>query len=191
VIARRGDADVGYVVYRQRATLLGGVATGRAEIVELIGVDPHAEASLWRYMVSLDLFPRVTWWNAPVDDALAWRVEDARRIVRTPSDTLWLRVEDVSAALGARSYAIDGGLRLAVDGATWELVARDGRGHAEPTAQPAELQMSRATLGALYLGGTSASRLARAGLVTGAAAAIARADALFGWTTAPWCPEVF
>lgn len=191
VLVRRGGAPVGYVAYRQRPGAIGGVAEGKVEIIELVGIDAHAEASLWRYVLALDLHPHVAWWNAPVDEALPWRVDDARRIARTPGDTLWLRIEDVAAALGARGYATDGALRLAVDGATWQLVARDGRGHAEPTTQAAEVHVSRATLGALYLGGTPASRLARAGLVTGDGAAIARADALFASAIAPWCAEVF
>lgn len=190
-IARRGGAAVGYVAYRQRPGAIGGVAEGKIEIIELMGVDAHAEASLWRHVLALDLHPHVTWWNAPVDEALPWRVDDARRIARMSNDTLWLRIEDVAAALAARGYTTDGALRIAVDGVTWQLVTRDGRGHAEPTPQPAELHVSRATLSSLYLGATPASRLARAGLVTGDAAAITRADALFASAIAPWCPEVF
>ncbi|MDX2088578.1 MAG: GNAT family N-acetyltransferase [Kofleriaceae bacterium] len=191
VIARREGANVGYVAYRQRPGFLGGVPSGKAEINELVGIDAQAEAALWRYMLALDLHPHVTWWNAPVDNTLTWLVEDQRPILRTPSDTLWLRVEDVPATLAARRYSLDGTLRFAIDDTTWQLAVQGGQGHCEPTAQPAELRLSRAMLGALFLGGTTASQLHRAGRIIGDAGAIARADQLFASAYAPWCPEVF
>ena len=46
-------------------------------------------------------------------------------------------------------------------------------------------------LGALYLGGTAAWPLARAGRIEGSAAAVARADAMFAWNPKPWAPEVW
>jgi predicted acetyltransferase len=191
VIARRAGANVGYVVYRQRPGFLSGMPAGKAEINELVGIDAQAEATLWRYMLSLDLHPHVTWWNAPVDDSLVWLVDNPRAIARSPSDTLWLRVEDVAATLAARTYPTDGALRFAIEDTTWQLSVRDGHGHCEPTTLAPELRLSRALLGTLYLGGTTASQLARAGYIAGAPAAIARADQLFASAYAPWCPEVF
>jgi hypothetical protein len=47
-------------------------------------------------------------------------------------------------------------------------------------------------LGSLYLGGVRASELALAGLVTQRTpGALQRADALFGWPVAPFCPTHF
>ena len=43
----------------------------------------------------------------------------------------------------------------------------------------------------LYLGGVRATTLARAGRIEGSRPALARADALFAWSLAPSCPEVF
>ncbi len=193
VVASRAGELVGYVQFRQRAGSMGGVPSGKLEIVELIGVDARAEASLWQLVLRADLFPRVSWRNAPVDDPLPWIVTDVRRVRRSRVDTLWLRIEDVAAALAARRYAADGVLRLDVDGATWELAATGG-GHARCTAAdpgaPA-LRLSRPALGSLYLGGVSASQLARGGAIHGEPAAIALADRLFASSVAPWCPEVF
>lgn len=191
VLARRGDELVGYIAYRQRGGFTDGVPSGKAEIIELVGVDPRAEATLWRFALSLDLFPHVTWWNAPTDDPLVWLVDNPRRIKRVRTDTLWLRIEDVPAALSARTYAGDGTLRFAVDDATWEVVVEAGRAHVTPTTGSAQLRLDRATLASLYLGCASASQLARAELVHGDAAAIATADRVFASATAPWCPEVF
>ena len=43
----------------------------------------------------------------------------------------------------------------------------------------------------MYLGGVSASVLARAGRIEGSPAALRLADALFAWHTAPWCADEF
>ncbi len=192
VIARRGDELVGYLQYRQRNAWTDGVASGKIEIVELIGVDARSEATLWQFALQIDLFPNVTWWNAPVDDVLAWSVADGRQVKRRRVDGLWIRIDDVPAALTARTYAADGELRLCVDGATFELVVEGGRAvRCAPSTGAPELELPRATLGALYLGGVPASRLARAALVSGTTEVLARADRMLTTTIAPWCPELF
>jgi predicted acetyltransferase len=192
VAARAGEL-VGYLQFRQRAGSTNGLPAGQLEIVELLATDARAAATLWQLALRADLFPRVTWWNAPTDDPLPWMVTDARRIRRRRVDTLWLRLDDVAAALAARRYAADGALRLAVDGAAWELTVSDGGrarcAPAEPEA-PA-LRLSRPALGSIYLGGASASQLACAGALHGDPAAVAMADRLFASASAPWCPEVF
>jgi predicted acetyltransferase len=195
VAAARGGELVGYVQFRQRPVWIAGAPAGAVEIVELLGIDARAEATLWRFALRVDLFPRVTWWNAPVDDPLPWMVADGRRVKRLRTDTLWLRLEDVPAALGARRYPADGTLRLALDGEAWELTVTDGRARCttlDPAAAPhAALRLSRPALGSLYLGCVPASQLARAGAVQGEPAVLAVADRLFASPVAPWCPEVF
>jgi predicted acetyltransferase len=192
VAARAGEL-VGYLQFRQRPGFTDGLPSGSLEIIELLGVDARAEATLWRLALRADLFPRVKWWNAPTDDLLPWILTDARRVRRRRTDTLWLRLDDIPAALAARRYAAEGTLRLEVEGAAWEL-AVDGDGRARCTAaEPAApaLRLSRPALGSLYLGGVSAALLARAGAVHGDLAAIAAADRLFASPIAPWCPEIF
>lgn len=191
VIARRDGEVVGYLAYRQRPGFTDGLPSGKVEIIELHAIDARAEASLWKLALSIDLFPTVTWWCAPADCPLPWMVSDWRRIHRTRFDSLWLRIEDIPAALAARRYSLDGSLRIAVDGTTWELVVAGGEGRCARTSGAAQLAMELPTLGSLYLGGTPASTLARAELVRGEAAAITMADCLFGSVSAPWCPEVF
>jgi predicted acetyltransferase len=191
VLAQRGGEPVGYVQFRQRSKFVDGLPAGRVDIIELLGIDPRAEATLWRFALQVDLFPTVTWWNAPPDDALAWMVTDPRRIVRRRTDTLWLRIEDIPRTLAARHYDRDATLRLRVDDDTWELAVDGGRARCTATTRDADLRMPRAVLGALYLGGVSASRLARAGRLQGDPAAVAIADRVFASAIAPWCPEVF
>jgi predicted acetyltransferase len=82
-------------------------------------------------------------------------------------------------------------LRFSVEGTTYELVVEDGRGTCAPTPRETELVIERTALGSLCLGGFSATRLARAGGITGDARAIATADRLFASAIAPWCAEVF
>jgi predicted acetyltransferase len=191
VIARRGGEDVGYVAYRQRSKFTDGLPDGSVEIIELHAMDTRAEASLWKFAMSIDLFPKVTWWCAPVDCPLPWMLADWRRPQRQRFDNLWLRIEDIPAALALRTYPQDGRLRFAVEGVTWELVVTDGKGRCSRTTDAPQLSFDRTTLGSLYLGGTSASTLASADLVRGDATAITTANCLFGSGVAPWCPEIF
>lgn len=191
VLARRGDELVGYLVFRQRGGFTDGIASGKTEINELIAIDSRAEATLWRLALGMDLYPTVSWWNAPVDDSLPWLIGDSRRVKCQRADNLWLRIDDVAAALGARRYPADGRIRFEIDGASWELAVVDGRGRCAPTTHTPELRLDRASLGALFLGGTSATQLARAELVRGEPSAIAAADRLFASAIAPWCPEIF
>ncbi len=191
VLARRDGAPVGYLVYRQKGGFEPSRPAGKVDINELVGIDPRAELSLWQFALRVDLFPNVAWWNAPVDDGLAWAVTDQRRVQRRRTDCLWLQIENVPAALAARTYGTDGALRFSIDGATWELAVDAGRGRCSPTARAAQLELAPTTLGSLYLGGVSATQLSRAGLVRGDAATLLLADRMFGSPLAPWCPEVF
>ena len=59
------------------------------------------------------------------------------------------------------------------------------------TTGPADISLHARDLGAVYLGGTRLLTLAQAGRVEGDAAAIALADAMFGWHPAPYSSEVF
>lgn len=190
-VARRGGAPVGYVAYRQRLAFEHGVATGSVEIVELVAVDDVAEASLWRYLATIDLFPNLRWWNAPVDALVPWLASDPRHVRRDRTDALWLRIEDVDATLAARRYGADGTLRLEVEGAVHELTVADGVARASRTERAPDLRLDRASLGAVYLGGDAPSTLARIGRVRGEPAAIELADRMFRTSRAPWCAEQF
>jgi predicted acetyltransferase len=196
VVVRRGEELVGYLVYRQRSKFTDGIPDGRVEINELLAVDAQAEATLWRFALSIDLFPTVAWWNAPADSALPWLVSDMRRIKSRRGDALWLRIDDIPATLAARRYANDGQLCFVLTDAEgnpprYELVVEDGVGRCTPTTRGPGVAFSTRTLSTLFLGCASASQLARAGLVQGRPDTILDADRLFYSPVAPWCPEVF
>jgi predicted acetyltransferase len=114
-------------------------------------------------------------------------------------DDLWARIVDVPAALATRRYAVPGDLVLEVTdafmpevGGRYHLAAGPSATTCEPTRAAAELELSIADLGALYLGGVRLATLARAGRVRElAAGALARADVLFAAERAPWCGTPF
>lgn len=195
VLARRGSEPTGWLVYRQRAKWNDGIPEGAVEIVELIAIDAIAEQSLWHYATNIDLFPHLSWWNAPVDSLLPWLTPQRRHLARRRMDTLWLRPADVAAALAGRAYAAEDRLVIAVRDAdqveTYVLEASGDGARCTRTEAAAEVHLDRAALGSIYLGGVHATLLARAGRISGSAEAVARADRLFAWPAAPWCPEIF
>lgn len=195
VVTRRGDELTGYAMFRQQLGFADGRPAGSLEVEELLAIDPIAEATLWHHVTHVDLFPKITYWNAPTDALAPWLALDRRNVVRRRrDDTLWLRLVDVAGALAARRYQNDGTLRLAVIDASrgrWELTVDGGIGRCEATTAPAELELELAALGSIYLGGFAPSLLARAGHIRGSSDALAKADRIFSWPIAPWCAEVF
>jgi predicted acetyltransferase len=110
---------------------------------------------------------------------------------------LWLRPLDVPAFLAARRYATADRLVLEVrdevrpDGAAAGRFLLEGGpdgASCVPTTSAPDLVLDPAALGAISLGGTPATALARAGLVEErAAGALGRADQLFAADRAPFC----
>jgi predicted acetyltransferase len=197
-IAFEGDRPTGYVTYRQKSDWGEGIPNGRLEVVEMIGLNPEARRALWHLVGNVDLYPNVKWWNAPVDFALPWEVANPRAITRKVSDSLWLRLHDVPAALQGRTYAADGVIKIHVVDpfchwaqGTFSLEVEDGAGSCTPTSDHPDVTLPAHALGALYLGGRRATMLARAGLVEGADRDVLRLGSMFSSDVAPWCQEIF
>ena len=159
-----------------------------------------ARAALWRYCLDVDLVASVQFGNAPVDDPVRWMLADPRRLrVTVASDWLWVRILDVPAALEGRGYTVDGELVLEVADAfrpetagRYVLDAGPDGASCRPTDREPDLVLGIADLGALYLGGTAATTLARAGrLREETSGVITRADALFACQPAPFCGTDF
>ena len=112
---------------------------------------------------------------------------------------MWVRVLDLPAALQGRRYAAPLDVVLDVTDALlpanagrWRVVVdADGAATVTRTDTEADVRLDVRELGALYLGGRSATALASAGLVTGAPDALARVTAAFTSPLAPVCPWVF
>jgi predicted acetyltransferase len=65
------------------------------KIVDLLAATDAAYLELWQFLGSIDIVERVSWEEAPVDDPLAWALEDPRCIESSDHrDMLWLRILD-------------------------------------------------------------------------------------------------
>ena len=181
-----GEAD-GYAAYSVDRRSEPVHAAHQVKVDEMIASSPAAYAALWSALVSLDLATEVVAKYRPVDDLLPHLVTAPRRVDRSHlADSLWLRPLDVRQLLEARAYrpgeacVVDvAGVRLRVDPADRSV---------ESTDVAADVTMGGGAFGALVLGGQGATVLAQAGQVTGDAE---RADALLGWSHAPWSPLQF
>jgi predicted acetyltransferase len=193
-----GAAD-GYALYRQKADWESGFPNGTISVRELITSTPSAHTGLWKFLTSIDLFPKIKYWNLPVDDPLRWKVPDHRRVQRERWDALYLRILDVPQALEARTYGADGTLTCTVAdsflpdaGGSFELVVTGGVGACRRIdTAVADLQLDTSDLASLYLGGHGAAALAEAGRITAAGDAVILAGRMFRGDVEPWCEEVF
>lgn len=197
-VYEREGRPLGYVQYRRAGPTLTPLPQQKLLIGELIAADPEAYAALWRFVFGIDLIARIEAWNQPADETLPWLLRDARRLEQVGHDSLWLRIMDVRAALAGRRYAVPGRLVLAIEDelCPWNhgrFTLDGGPDGAACTAgnDTPDITLPIDALGAVFLGGNRFHLLARAGRIAGSAEALRRADAMFAWDRAPWCPEVF
>ncbi|GAA3020780.1 GNAT family N-acetyltransferase [Streptomyces lactacystinicus] len=191
----------GLVLYRIDPKWDGAYPDGALSVDEFIALDLPTAVELWRLVLSVDWVARVEVRNLGPDDPLPLLLQDPR--AATPhednGDLVWVRVLDVEAAFGARSYGAPGRVVLEVDdklgyaSGRWALeTAEDGTGRCTRTTDDADLALGASELGSLYLGAETASRLAAAALVAelrpGAAAA---ADLLLRTPVRAWTPTEF
>jgi predicted acetyltransferase len=187
-----------YGSYRVKQDWEEGFAQSQLRVQEAVGTSPRATRELWRFLFGVDLVSRVMAWPLPPDHPLFLFAKEPKRLRMRVGDGLWLRVLDVERALGARSYAAEGEIVFELQDklvpeneGTWRLQARADGASVKRGGDP-ELRLDVAALGSTYLGGFSFSELQGAELVEELAdGAVARADALFRTSRAPWCLEVF
>ena len=199
---RRGASAFFHVAYLRNDSVSGlcsyRIRDHEVLVVFLLGEDPEVEAELWQYCFGIDLMTQIQGFNRPVDDPLPWRLDDVRRLNRTTTDHMWLRLIDVNAALEARQYDCPGALTLKVsdDFCDWndgvyELKLENGGAVCTSSDGQPDLHLSVADLAAVYLGGTSFSALARAGRVMSSDMdALRLADRMFRTDRAPWYVEL-
>lgn len=195
-----GDGVDGFAVYHVKHDWPAGFPRSVLSILDLQAGTTGAYADLWRYVFEVDLTERVRARSRPVDEPLLHLLQEPRRLGARLRDNLWVRPVDLAGALGARRYAGDGRVvlevrdpfcpwnhgRYALESAAGEPAVSAG------APEPPDLTCSVNDVGAAYLGGTSFRQLHRAGRVEEhTEGALARADAMFGWDPAPWCPYVF
>ena len=183
----------GYAIYRHRFDYEQGSSASKLEVVEAIGVDPAAVASVWRFLLDIDWTATITASLLPPDHPLFFLLRQPRRMKYRMGDGLWVRLLDVGAALAARTYAEDGELVLEVRDALcpWNEGRWRVRGERTDDAA-ADLALDVSALGAAYLGGMRFATLAQGGHVEELEpGAIERADGIFRHGLHPWCPEIF
>jgi predicted acetyltransferase len=197
-----GDVD-GYATYRFKDKFEELGPEGEVRVKEVWAEDSTAYASLWRYLLDLDLARTFHLWSSPVDEPLRHLVTDARAVETSLTDNLYLRVVDVEAALRARKYAA--GVDLVIEVTDPLLPANSGRYRivtdADPEGSTAEvtrvqtepdLSLGILELGTIYLGGTALTQLHRAGRICEhTPGAVSAASTAFGWHRAPYCPDMF
>lgn len=188
----------GYASYRQKENWSGFTSSGEVDVSEVIAVTDDAHTALWHFLCNIDLFSRLEYWNAPVDDPLPHKVTDPRRVERRLADALWLRVLDVPAALEARSYETDGAITMRGEdrfrpqtSGIYELEVSAGVGRCQQTEASPRITAGIEVLGELLLGGGNAMALAAAGRLSGPEASLRALHRLFRTDRAPWCEEVF
>jgi predicted acetyltransferase len=194
VLERDGRPE-GYAIYRHKPKWEEGVSESELVVVEAIARDGAPTAELWRYLLDIDWAARITAELLPVDHPLFQLLATPRRMRFRVGDGVWVRLVDVGEALSARTYRADGAVVFDVTDAfcPWnEGRWRVADGRAKRSRAASDLRCDVSALGAVYLGGFTFGQLARGGRVEelrrGAAA---RADAMFAYDRAPWCPEIF
>ncbi|MCY7373027.1 MAG: GNAT family N-acetyltransferase [Spirochaetaceae bacterium] len=199
VVAEDDGGVRAYARYRTKQSFDDGFGSGVVSVREVMGVDPAALASLYRYLFDLDLMGSTELWHRPVDDPLMSWLQNTRRAKPILGDALYVRLVDLDRALRGRSYAtaVDAVLEVSDEicpwnAGRWRLTGGPDGSTCERTEDPADIALAVVDLGAVYLGGTTLTELALAGRVEerqpGSVAAAATA---FAHSPAPWCPAVF
>jgi predicted acetyltransferase len=172
-----------------------GFSQSQLRVQEALATSPRATREMWRFLFGVDLVARIRAWPLPPDHPLYLLAKEPKRLRVRAGDGLWLRIIDVERALSARSYTTEGELVVELSDpflpeneGTWRLSTESG---VDRSGQP-ELRLGAGALASAYLGEFSFGELQAAGLVEElVVGALARADALFHTSRAPWCPEVF
>jgi predicted acetyltransferase len=189
----------GFVTYRVRPQSNEGFPAHEVEVIDLFPVTAGAHADLWRFLLSIDLVGVIRTWDAPPGDPLPFLLDQPRQARTTNiGDDVWVRLLDVPAALGARTYQVDGALVLEVHdgfldrGGRFLLDGGPSGATCVPTDREPDLELGIAALGSLYLGGHNARTLAEAGLVgQRTAGAVHRAGLMFGTDRPAHCGTHF
>jgi predicted acetyltransferase len=196
VVCEGADGLAGYALWRVADGWDKHGPQAEVRVKEVVATDTATYATLWQFLLGIDLARRATYHFAAVDEPLQFLVDEPRKLRRTYTDSLWVRIVDLPAALEARRYLtpvdavfeVDDPL-LPANAGRWRLTANADKVTCVRTDDPADVACSITELGAVYLGGTSLAALAAAGRVrrlTGNLPSVA-----FGAERAPHPIEVF
>jgi predicted acetyltransferase len=196
VLCDGADGPVGYAVWRVQEGWDDRGPDAKVRIHEVVADDPATYATLWRFLLGIDLARSATYGFAALDEPLQYLVDEPRRLGGAFLDSLWVRLVDLPAALEARRYAAPLDVVLQVtdplierNSGRWRLTGGPEKATCTRTDDPADLACSITDLGAVYLGGTSLAALAAAGRIERLTDNLP--TAAFGWDRQPSPTEVF
>jgi predicted acetyltransferase len=187
-----------YALYRMHEEW-DTMPTGHINVFEAIGTSPLAVREIWRFLIGIDLVARIRGNAQPAVHPLLLMLAEPRRLRARLCDALLVRIVDIKTALERRTYAVEGAITFEVsdpqfahnDG-RWKLeVGRTGVA-VERTSDDADLILTIADLGCVYLGGFTFRQMLSSGSVIETRPRAAwKADSLFRTEFEPWCPEIF
>jgi len=196
--------DDGYALWTVDADWGVDGAHHTLRIVDIVASSSEAHQALWSLVMSIDL---VRWVKSgrhlSLDDPLSWMFTDPRAVATEALvDFLWVRPIRADALLRARSYRVSDELVIEmVDPATsndperrerWRLTGGPDAASCGTTDDAPDLEVTRSALGALVLGGVTATELAAGGrLHVMGPATLGRLDAFFGWAPLAHCTTDF
>lgn len=189
----------GYALYRVKNGRDDLGPAGRMEIVEVIATTGAAHASLWRYLLDMDLV-RTIGGRFGSDDPLRQLVAEPQDATWQRRAALWIRLVDLDRALQARRYStpLDVVFEVSDEFCPWNAgrwrMTVDAAGTAQVTRTDEEPDIATdiLDLGAIFLGGIRLSTLARTGRVRELTdGAVAKATVAFLSDQEPDTVEIF
>lgn len=196
-VTERDGSITGFVQYRYKEEWVDRHAAGEIRIRELLGTDPESWSGLWRFVLDHDLTGRIKAPHRSPADPVFDLLAAPRRARAEVSDSLWVRVMDVAAALEGRRYSAPVRTVLQVhdpiDAATtrWRLDLGPDGAEVTSTADEPEVVADLEDLGACFMGWSRFGGLAAVGRVEGDERKLRQMDLAFGWHPGPWSSEVF
>jgi predicted acetyltransferase len=188
----------GYAVYRIKADWQERGPRNELHVREIAARTDEAYAALWRYLLDVDLVGEVKSFTAS-DDPVTYLLEDVRLALRGRADSLWVRIVDVDRALVQRRYASDVDAVLEVadefcpwNAGRWRFTVKDGGATVQRVDDEPDVVLDVHSLGAVYLGGTKLTSMARAQRVREVTPGVVNAlSHAFSGDRDPHCPEDF
>ena len=173
---------------------------GTLHVKEAVAATDSAHAALWRYLFDQELVDDLKARARPVDDPLIWMLAEPRRLRRSLTDAIWMKLLDIPAMLQKRTYPVEDTLIMQIIDAetdeshNFSVEFGNEGATSRPTSAEPDLVMNESDLAAIYAGAVECSMLANIGLIDVSARtpdAALRADAIFRTSPAGWNPYHF
>lgn len=201
ILVHRDEAGAldGYALWRGKLSWGPGGPSNEVTVEELVALDPTAYHALWHHLLTLDLAAKLEYGHAVLDEPLQQLVSNPIALNRRLTESLWVRLTDVSRALAQRRYASS--VDVVVEVSDDLIEDNNGRFHltgdtehatCERTESTPDLSLSVGELSATYLGGRPLAEFAATGRVTEhTPGALLVTTAALRWPTAPASIEIF